>query len=106
MAKTKKTKIIKRKKTKTTDANKKTTKCHFEVQSIGFLKQNWTITKAKKWLSKHKKRNDKYDMRKNYIFFRQDPPRKFKKECFRTIRVGSKKDILFIISVRKTADKL
>ena len=47
-----------------------------QTQTVIFTKKDWTIAKAKSWLSNHKMRSDKVDETANTYRFRQfDPSR-------------------------------
>lgn len=60
-----------------------------EVQSILFLRTNWTPAAAKKWLSAHGYKTPAVDKTADYYRYRQSPPFNFKKGTFRTITLGA-----------------
>ena len=44
------------------------------IQSVIFKKKYYTVPSAKKWLFKHKFKNNDVDIKPNYIRFRQQQP--------------------------------
>ena len=59
-----------------------------EVQSIIFPKENWTISKSKKWLKLHNYKYGKVDKTPSTLRFRQQEPSQFKNFRIKTLPNG------------------
>ena len=72
------------------------------VQSILFDKSKWNLRTSKAWLKKHEKEVPIVDETENYLRYRQIDPTEFKKDSFRTISFGHKRNgILAVIGELK-----
>lgn len=67
-----------------------------ETQAVLFKSKNWTPTKARVWLRKHKyKPIKRVDRTKNLLRYRLQPPKKYKR--FITQKSKNNKSISFIV---------
>lgn len=69
-----------------------------EVQSILFMKSDWTLKDCKKWLKEHKFSKSKVDETDDYYRFRQKNPDLFFEDSFRTI-INKENHMAFIIAL-------
>lgn len=77
------------------------------IQTIIFDRKKWSVSKAKKWLVDHGKKNGSPDSTTKYHRFRQSDPSNFVKSSFRTINFGkSSLGIMAVIGMRKKKENL
>lgn len=73
----------------------------FEVQSIHFARDRWSLVEARRWLREHRFRTTRVDMTENYLRFRQKDPGAMRKGWFRNIPLGDDTGIKAVVAIEK-----
>lgn len=68
------------------------------VQTILFSRDQWTPSKARKWLVDHGKKHPTPDITDDYLRYRQEPPEDFQRGSFRTITFSKSDGIKSVIA--------